>query len=294
MKSIKGVIAVFTLMTIACLSAPEARSWGRLGHATVAKIAYDHLTPKARKAILEYVGAPLPAISSDADTYRPYWTMDLGFVPSNPEYARKFLNKELQKSLPLNISPWSHSITVDDNFKSFPNDNLNGEYINNDAYYVSILSKELRENAKNMDPFERYKAIALIVHFLGDMHCPMHVVYYPKNTLKGANNVIFKGKQMRLHDFWDGAVFQTYYPTGFGDMAFLADTATPKEIKEITEGDVFDWAGRTAEKCWPLHNRWKEGDTLPDLYPLELRPVLLGQLRDAGYRLAKLLNETFK
>ena len=62
MKSIKGVLAVFTLMTIACLSAPEARSWGRLGHATVAKIAYDHLTPKAKKAILEYVGAPLPAI----------------------------------------------------------------------------------------------------------------------------------------------------------------------------------------------------------------------------------------
>ena len=294
MKGFKKILIALTLVVATCCFSPEAKSWGRLGHATVAKIAYDHLTPKARKAILEYIGAPLPAISSDADSFRQYWTMDLGFVPSNPEYARKFLNKELNRTLPLNISPWSHSITVDENFKCFPTDNLDGAYINNDAYYVSLLSKQLRENGKDMDPYERYKAIALIVHFLGDMHCPMHVVYLPKNPSKGAIMVVFKGKSMKLHTFWDSAVFEKYYPVGFGDLAFLADTATPKEIREITEGDIFDWAGRTAEKCWPLHNRWKEGDTLPDLYPIELRPVLLGQLRDAGYRLAKVLNDIFK
>ena len=145
-----------------------------------------------------------------------------------------------------------------------------------------------------MDPYERYKAIALIVHFLGDMHCPMHVVYLPANTVKGQINIKYKGKEMTLHAFWDDRLFESNYPKGFGDMAFLADNASPKEIREITKGDVFDWAGRTAEKCWPLHNTFREGDTIPSNYNLEVRLIALGQLRDAGYRLAKVLNEIFK
>ena len=294
MNSLKKTLTAFALLVLACLFSPEAKSWGNLGHATVAKIAQDHLTPKARKALMKYLGVPLPAIASDADVFRAVWTMDLGFVPTNPDDARVAFLKNFDFTMPLNISPWSHSITVDENFKCFPTDNLDGAYINNDAYYVSMLSKQLHDHAEIMDPYERYKAIALIVHFLGDMHCPMHVVYLPANTVKGHINVTYKGKQISLHAFWDGSVFETNLPKSFGDLAYLADNASAKEIREITEGTVFDWAGRTAEKCWPLNNTWKDGDTLPATYATEMRPVLLEQLRDAGYRLAKVLNETFR
>ena len=290
----KKTLTAIALLVLASLFSPEAKSWGNLGHATVAKIAQDHLTPKARKALMKYLGVPLPAIASDADVFRAVWTMDLGFVPTNPDDARVAFLKNFDFTTPLNISPWSHSITVDENFKCFPTDNLDGAYINNDAYYVSMLSKQLHDHAGKMDPYERYKAIALIVHFLGDMHCPMHVVYLPANTVKGHINVTYKGKQISLHAFWDGSVFETNLPKSFGDLAYLADNASAKEIREITEGDVFDWAGRTAEKCWPLNNTWKDGDTLPATYATEMRPVLLEQLRDAGYRLAKVLNETFR
>ena len=290
----KKTLTAIALLVLACLFSQEAKSWGNLGHATVAKIAQDHLTPKARKALMKYLGVPLPAIASDADVFRAVWTMDLGFVPTNPDDARVAFLKNFDFTTPLNISPWSHSITVDENFKCFPTDNLDGAYINNDAYYVSMLSKQLHDHAGKMDPYERYKAIALIVHFLGDMHCPMHVVYLPANTVKGHINVTYKGKQISLHAFWDGSVFETNLPKSFGDLAYLADNASAKEIREITEGTVFDWAGKTAEKCWPLNNTWKDGDTLPATYATEMRPVLLEQLRDAGYRLAKVLNETFR
>ena len=294
MNTLKKTLCIVALASLSCFFSPIAKSWGDLGHATVAKIAQDHLTPKARKALKKYLGVPLPAIASDADAYRSVWTMDLGFVPTNPDDARVAFLKEFDFSSPLNISPWSHSITVDGNFKCYPTDNLDGAYINNDAYYVSLLSKELHDNAENMDPYERYKAIALIVHFLGDMHCPMHVVYLPANTVKGHINVYYKGKTMSLHSFWDSKVFESYYPKSFSDLAYLADDASPREIREITEGDVFDWAGRSAEKCWPLNDTWHDGDTLPSYYNLEVRPILLSQLRDAGYRLAKVLNETFR
>lgn len=292
----RKIFFLITLLFLACFLSPDARSWDELGHATIAKIAQDHLTPKASKALMKYLGVPLAAIASDADSYRAVWTMDLGFIPTNPDDARVSFLKSFDFSTPLNISPWSHSITVDENFKCFPTDNLDGAYINNDAYYVSLLAKKLRDGAENMDPDERYKAIALIVHFLGDMHCPMHVVYLPANQLKGHINVEFRHKKIVLHNFWDSIVFEMNFPKSFSftDIAYLADTASAKEIREITEGDVFDWAGRTAEKCWPLNDAWHDGDTLPWRYHLEVRPILFSQLRDAGYRLAKVFNEIFK
>ena len=253
MDLLKKTLTAVAVLSLTCLLSPDAKSWGNLGHATIAKIAQDHLTPGAREALQRYLGAPLPAIASDADTFRSVWTMDLGFLPTNPDDARVAFLKDFDFTTPLNISPWSHSITVDENFKCFPTDNLDGAYINNDAYYVSLLSKQLRENAENMDPFERYKAIALIVHFLGDMHCPMHVVYLPANTVKGHINVIYKGKKTILHAFWDSAVFDSNLPKGFGDMAFLADTASPKEIKAITEvlaEILFVQALRTRTPVW--------------------------------------------
>lgn len=276
------------------ISTPTCAAWSRLGHATVAQIAENHLTPKAKKALNEYLGMPLPMIASDADIYRSIWTLDLGFVPTNPNDARVSFLKDFDRSTPENISPWSHSITVDENFVSYKTDNLNGAYINNCAYYVQILADKLRNHAKDMDPDERYRAIALITHFLGDMHCPMHIVYLPRNTVKGHISVMYKGKKTLLHEFWDEGIFKAAYNFSYGDLAAAADNASRKQVKEITSGDVFDWAGRSASACWNANNSWKEGDTLPNTYAADIRPLLLSQLRDGGLRLAEVFNEIFK
>ena len=289
-RSIVIMLCAFALISFT----PEASAWGKLGHATVGQVAWNHLTPKARKAILEYTGGvDLPQIASDADIYRSFWTLDLGFVPTNPDDSRVSFLTEFDFTSPLNISPWSHSITVDENFKCYETDNLNGAYINNDAYYVTILSRKLREGAAGMDPEERYRAIALITHFLGDMHCPMHIVYLPKNTVKGHIDIVYKGKQTSLHSFWDGTVFSAY-PWSYGDMAAAVDHASKAEIMEITKGDVYDWASRSAEASWDANVCWKEGDTLPSTYPTDVRPLLFSQLRDGGLRLAKVFNEIFR
>ena len=44
----------------------ELSAWGRLGHATVAQVAENHLTPKAKKALKTYLdGQSIAAIASD-------------------------------------------------------------------------------------------------------------------------------------------------------------------------------------------------------------------------------------
>ena len=283
------VSASFLLLNIT-----QASAWGQIGHSTIAQVAQDHLTPKAKKALDKYLdGMPLAILGSDADIYRGQWTVDLGFIPTNPDDARVSFVKDFDFSTPLNISPWSHSITVDENFKCYPTDNLNGAYINNAAYYVKNLSEKLKD-AENMDPYERYKAIAIIIHLVGDMHCPMHIVYLPKNTVKGHYFVEWKGKQYDMHVMWDGSIFDAYYKWSFLDMAYLVDTASEKEIKEITKGDIYDYAESSARDSWPVVDQYKAGDKVPRSYATDIRPVLFSQLRNGGYRLAAIFNEIFK
>ena len=183
----KTLLTAFLVPAILLVNCFESGAWGQIGHSTIAQVAQNHLTPKAQKALNEYLdGLPLAIIASDADIYRGPWTVDLGFIPTNPEAARVTFVKNFDFSTPLNISPWSHSITVDMDFNCYPTDNLDGAYINNAAYYVDKLAAELKANAKNMDPYERYKAIAIIVHLMGDMHCPMHIVYPVTDTASPA------------------------------------------------------------------------------------------------------------
>lgn len=289
---------LFFISILACtafvINNTEASAWGRQGHSTIAYVAETHLTPKAKATLLEYLdGLTLSAIASDADLYRAQWTMDLGFVPTNPEASRVSFLTSFDFTSPLNISPYSHSITVDENFECYPTDNLDGAYINNAAYYVDQLAAKLKKEAPQMDKYERYKAIALIVHLVGDMHCPMHIVYIPKNMTKGKAEVTFKGQKTTLHSIWDGKIFSAFYNWSFSDLAHMVDTASKKEFREITEGDIYDYASDSARNSWPAVCAYGEGAVIPSTYVVDMRPVMFSQLRNSGYRLAAIFNDIF-
>ena len=285
------LISLLTVISLV-INNYSLNAWGKLGHATIGHIAQEHLTPKARKALSNYLdGKSLAAIASDADTYRGMWTMDLGFIPTNIDNARPPWMRGFDFSTPHNIAPYSHMITVDQEFNVYPTDNLNGEYIDNIAYYVTRLAQDLKENAEDMDPYERYKTIALIVHFVGDMHCPVHIVYRPDNVTKGKFKIDWKGESVNYHGWWDKFIFDAYYDWSFSDMASLVDTANRKEINELTKGDVYDYAQDSARSCYSTACKYKEGDSIDRNYPTDVRDLLFSQLRNAGYRLAKILND---
>ena len=285
------LISLLTVISLV-INNYSLNAWGKLGHATIGHIAQEHLTPKARKAVSNYLdGKSLAAIASDADTYRGMWTMDLGFIPTNIDNARPPWMRGFDFSTPHNIAPYSHMITVDQEFNVYPTDNLNGEYIDNIAYYVTKLAQDLKENAEDMDPYERYKTIALIVHFVGDMHCPVHIVYRPDNVTKGKFKIDWKGESVNYHGWWDKFIFDAYYDWSFSDMASLVDTANKKQIAEITKGNIYDYAQDSARSCWSAACKYKEGDTIDRNYPTDARDLLFSQLRNAGYRLAKILND---
>jgi hypothetical protein len=257
-------------------------------------VAQDHLSSEAAKALAGYLdGLTLTAIATDADTYRGVWTRDMGFIPSNIDEARPPWLKSFDFSTPLNIAPYSHMITVDKEFRCYRTDNLDGEYINNIAYYVDILTKELKAHASEMDSFERYKAIALIVHFVGDMHCPVHIRLHDDTTL-GIYKVMYGNKKTDFHRLWDAGLVGATHPWSYSDLAQMLDTSTEAEIAEICKGDVFDWGEEAARIATPLRN-YKPDEAI-NKQEFMHKHLHTGELliRNAGYRLAKVLNEIFE
>ncbi|MBR0340318.1 MAG: S1/P1 Nuclease, partial [Alistipes sp.] len=76
-----------SLLLILCalfLGAMPAYGWGRLGHSTIAKIAEDYLTPKAKKTIDNYLnGQSIIHYASYPDDYRSEHLIDIGFDATN-------------------------------------------------------------------------------------------------------------------------------------------------------------------------------------------------------------------
>ena len=94
---------LLTLVLVAVVAIGSASAWGRLGHATVAKIAENHLTKRAKKQIAEYMhGESIVKWASYADDCKPELLVDLGFEPSN---AKRFITYSALKLTELDGTP---------------------------------------------------------------------------------------------------------------------------------------------------------------------------------------------
>lgn len=255
----------------------SASGWGRKGHATIARIAESHLTETTKAKVAEIMkGEMLSGCASYGDDFKGKWTVDVGFNPTSGEDR---------------VMAQPHTFEAGMDFEPFRGINDNGRYVKNCIHFIEKYSEDLK-NYKALDDSTAFVELVLIVHFVGDMHCPEHIRYNPGDMTIGYYPVTFRGEKIRYHTIWDDIIIDHKYPWSFSDLSYLFDTATPQEMKEITSGGPYDW-GRDAARCsYPTH-QVKEGDVLgPDWY-FDQMPLMRSQVRKAGYRLAKQLNMIF-
>ena len=268
---------VLTLVLVAVLAVGSAAAWGRLGHATVAKIAENHLTKKAKKQITEYLhGESIVKWASYADDYKPELLVDLGFEPSD---AKRFIT-------------YPHTFEANADCTPYRDIRKGDKYVKNCIYYIEKMANDLKD-AKNLTDSVRVASIALIVHFVGDMHCPEHI-RYPEDQTIGYYKVNFGKESIRYHSLCDTPIIAARNPWGFSDTAALLDTYTKEQIAATTAGTPYDWGYDSAKASRKVHEV-KEGAQLDKrLYLNEYAPLAEDQIRKAGYRLAALFNEIFK
>jgi hypothetical protein len=146
------------------------------------------------------------------------------------------------------------------------------------------------------------EALRFVVHFVGDMHQPLHCT--ERNHDRGGNLVRIafpSGAQGgNLHAFWDTFPIREYL--GGEDVAQYADQLnsriTPEQAKDWAGGSVADWAWESHQQAVAHAYAGIPIQGMPvylsPQYVAENREVVETQLERAGIRLAVVLNRAFQ
>ena len=235
-------------------------SWGRTGHNVIGQIAANHLTDPANAQIKALLGSEtLADVASWADDNR------------TPETA-----------------PW-HFINVEpglsfDDFKQQVESKV-------DVYTVLVKEEGILAD-ENASRGERTTALKFVVHFIGDIHQPMHV---SRAEDKGGNTiqVQYDGHGTNLHSLWDTKLLE-HAGLSEGQLAQQIDKATLPEIKKWQDDPQIIWAWESYQISTQLYAEIdKNGTEIDDAYYQSHYPVVENRIEKAGIRLAGILNAIF-
>lgn len=281
------------LLSVFC-SLP-AFGWWENGHRATARLAAYYLTPAAQARLAAIMGVPnTPEAVADG----------LAQVSTWPD--------EIKKSRP-DTAPW-HYIDIalpdkkDQILARCPDQNCVTARI--DMFELQLVNdKAATDQSLDLD------ALRFLVHFVGDLHQPLHAV--SDADLGGNCELLTEPYEQakNLHALWDGPLVNDLNPDDkalAADMKRELDGFEPGRVKKMAEGNVDDWAWEShklAEKV--IYKRLKipvEAVTFPSgctaapeeivndkielqqNYLNEMKSVVRLQLERAGLRLAKLLN----
>jgi len=242
-------------------------SWGMTGHRTIGRIAENHLTPKAKAGIQQLLGSEnLADVSNWADEVR-----------QQPEYHQTgpwhFLN------LPLGLTYPEFEKTVTG--------------MSQDNVYSALVKCEHDLTDKATTRAQKIAALKFIVHFVGDLHQPMHI---SRAEDKGGNTirVNYEGESTNLHSLWDTKMLEHQGLT-YEQLAEKYDHIPEAQIQQWQSDSLIKWIWESYQISSMLY---AEVDTLKDHtitndYYQQHLPIIQERIEKAGVRLAGLLNKLF-
>jgi hypothetical protein len=271
-SAMKKQIAALTLLVFL---STQLFAWGPKGHKVVGAIAQAHLTEKARHNLQLLLGdASLASVANWADEIKS----------SRPEtFAWHFVD------IPKDAGSFSQArdcYRPDEKHPSTKDDHHNC-IVDRISMFKQVLSNQ---NASQED---RIEALKFLVHFVGDIHQPLHAV----DEARGGNDihvVEFGSPQCgrgrcNFHFVWDMALIEH---TGLSEESYVArleQLIVSRNLQSKATGSAEDWANesyRWAQKVW-----LNEGGSVDEAYYQSNIGVVDERLALAGLRLASLLNE---
>lgn len=254
----KRALAVLVLLLI---TPSSVLAWGPTGHRVVGRIAANHLTAEAAVAVTSLIGAEgLDQASTWADEIRN----DPNWEPKNP-------------------SPW-HYISIDDQetLESTARD-PGGDVLEAIERFSAVLrDPQATRQAKQ-------EALRFVVHFVGDVHQPLHV---GRRADRGGNSVevTLFGEKTNLHSVWDSGLIESE-KLSFSEFAAFIDRPTLEELRTWQSSTPAEWV---RESKAARDRIYKIGDgKLAYQYAFDNMPLIKRRLLQAGVRLAGLLNAIF-
>lgn len=235
--------------------------WGKNGHRATGEIAEKHLCKKAKKKINKLLkGQSLAFVSTFADEIKS----DRKY---NQYYSWHYVNMGLNES-------------YEESEK-----NPQGDLVTGINKCIEVL-KDDNESEEN-----KAFHLKLLVHFIGDLHQPLHI---GRKEDKGGNTfqVQWFGKGTNLHKVWDEKMIDDY-KMSYTDLANNSEDLSKKQVEAIQKGSVVDWVNEVHKLTAEVYNSAKVGENLRYRYSYDNFSIVRTQLQKGGIRLAKILNDIF-
>ena len=275
---------LLAIMAALFLAQPAAAYW-EYGHETVAKIAWANVRPATRTAIRRVLahqaelGTPeCPARTIEQASIWPDCIKPLKDAAGQSRfgYAYSWHYQNVNICAPFTLEPACKD----------------GNCVSAQIGKQQALLRDRRASAK-----DRAMALAFLVHFVGDLHQPLHA---GDKADKGGNDAkadygIYGPPRLNLHSIWDGSLAER----AISSPPALVRRYPAATRARLAAGSVTDWsreswddsrkayaAAMGGDPCAPTPPRLKLDEaTIAGLVPLARDEVVKG-----GLRLARLLD----
>jgi len=290
--------AIWMILFLSLTLLPNpAVAWGPEGHAIVAEIADHYLTPRAKKQV------------------------------------RRILKKK--KMSDFDVAVWADIIRGDKEYEALYPGNGHWHYVDWDVFkhYDKSFKLTLPDDGQDVvdqilrwqeelaqskvPPARRLDALRFLIHFVGDLHQPLHCAYrygdmggnmIPVNSFQGRNYSFDSDTPMdyapSLHGMWDVYLVKELLGDQWPKTVArrMWEQLTPEQVEYWSGGEPYDWAVGSYWKARKQAYHWTNGKNMPfkwtrpgmDItsknYIDSHLPVVEEQLEKAGLRLAYLLN----
>jgi hypothetical protein len=241
-------------------------AWGREGHEIVALLAEQRLRPEVRETVTKLLGGTT-------------------FVEASM-WADEVRAKE--------TAAW-HYVNIHINEATYDADS----HCPKEQCVIGQIERFLHVlKNKEADFKKRQKALKYLIHFIGDLHQPLHS---GDNHDRGGNDVQveflgqtispYNRKPWNLHAVWDSGILEAHDRDAQHYATRLILWLESQPEGTFQNGSVIDWAMESHQIAKIHVYMLPEDRKLGEVYYRANVPIVDQQLARAGVRLAKVLND---
>jgi hypothetical protein len=291
-----------SLLLLVFLLPSPAQAWWDTGHMAVATVAYQRLTPETQKWVDELI----PVLTQFYPRTRNF--IESAAWPDDIKRDRVYLHAPMHYT---NIPYNPDNVALPTNAQ--PEVDV--------VYGINSMATILRSRKAN--DLEKSRALAFLVHFVGDIHQPLHTTSMYTNEQPGGNRggndfPLTDSLHSNLHKLWDdGCGYfdawksrisrEPWSDATFAALSEIADSVTrvwpENRFPNVANPDAEDWAREghklavkygykgvqsVNEGGWKTY--LKHRDVPTEHYLKNGQMIVEKQIALAGYRLARMLN----
>jgi len=279
----KASVSAAAILALVMLGSTNLFGWSAEGHQTVGVIATQILTQQGKFGAVQAIlgNLTLDQISTCPDELR-------AFQSSGTAMSAVCTQVFTTPNPPTGTSGW-HFIDIDVSITSPTHTDVLNACANN-----CVLSAINQWEPILLDTTQptnlRLQALAFIVHFIGDLHQPLHSATRGTDAGGNAESVRIDGGTTSLHHSWDANLVQDINATAATLAGLLSPEIAAAQAEPVTDTETWILQSNAFARTIAYAGIPTSGTTtLSATYISNAEPVVRQQLARGGVRLAQVL-----